>query len=102
MTVAARAAAEDTGVAPSAFDAVLLAQRPENGSPLLNVTADKTSRGLASCGFDEDGVKDMEWPIVCEGILVDLQTARPRTSAGAAPARPGVLVRNIMMGAAFL
>jgi TldD protein len=46
------------------------------GSPLFNVTADKTSRGLGSCGFDDDGVKNMEWPIVREGILVGLQTNR--------------------------
>lgn len=46
------------------------------GSPLFNVTADKTSRGLGTVGFDDDGVKTMEWPIVREGILVGLQTNR--------------------------
>jgi TldD protein len=46
------------------------------GSPLFNVTADKTSRGLGTVGFDDDGVKTTEWPIVREGILVGLQTNR--------------------------
>jgi TldD protein len=46
------------------------------GSKLFNVTADKTSRGLGTVGFDDDGVKTMEWPIVREGILVGLQTNR--------------------------
>jgi len=46
------------------------------GSKLLNVTAEKTSKGLGSCGFDDDGVKNMEWPIIRDGILVGLQTNR--------------------------
>jgi TldD protein len=46
------------------------------GSPLFNVTADKTSKGLGTVGFDDDGVKTMSWPIVREGILVGLQTNR--------------------------
>lgn len=50
--------------------------RLKYGSPHFNVTADRNSRGLASLGFDDDGVKTMEWPIVREGILVGLQTNR--------------------------
>jgi TldD protein len=46
------------------------------GSKLFNVTADRTSRGLGSVGFDDDGVKTTEWPIVRDGILVGLQTNR--------------------------
>ena len=46
------------------------------GSRHFNVTADRTSRGLGSLGFDDDGVKAMSWPIVREGILVGLQTNR--------------------------
>ena len=46
------------------------------GSKHFNVTADKTSKGLGTVGFDDDGVKTMEWPIVREGILVGLQTNR--------------------------
>jgi TldD protein len=46
------------------------------GSKHFNITATKTDRGLGSVGFDDDGVKSMEWPIVREGILVGLQTNR--------------------------
>ena len=46
------------------------------GSKLMNVTADKTDNGLASAGFDDDGVKAQKWPIVRDGILVGLQTNR--------------------------
>ncbi len=48
----------------------------EYGSEHFNVTADRTSRGLASAGYDDDGVETMEWPIVRDGILVGLQTNR--------------------------
>jgi TldD protein len=50
--------------------------RLKYGSEIFNVTADRTSRGLASTGFDDDGVKTTEWPIVRDGILVGLQTNR--------------------------
>ncbi|NUQ12708.1 MAG: TldD/PmbA family protein [Gemmatimonadaceae bacterium] len=46
------------------------------GSRHLNVYADKTSRGLGSVGFDDDGVKSQKWDIIRDGILVGLQTNR--------------------------
>jgi TldD protein len=46
------------------------------GSRHLNVYADKTSRGLGTVGFDDDGVKTMKWDIIREGTLVGLQTNR--------------------------
>jgi TldD protein len=47
------------------------------GSPLMNVTADRTiPGGMATIGYDDDGVKTMEFPIVRDGILVGLQTNR--------------------------
>ena len=46
------------------------------GSKLFNVTADRTSKGLGTVGFDDDGVKTQQWPIVRDGILVGLQTNR--------------------------
>jgi TldD protein len=46
------------------------------GSKNLNVTCDRTSRGLGSFGFDDDGVKTMSWPLIRDGILVDLQSNR--------------------------
>jgi TldD protein len=47
------------------------------GSKLFNVTADRTiPGGVATIGYDDDGVKTQEWPLVREGILVGLQTSR--------------------------
>jgi len=47
------------------------------GSKLFNVTADRNiSNGLGTVGYDDDGVKTQEWPLVREGILVGLQTNR--------------------------
>jgi TldD protein len=47
------------------------------GSKLMNITADRTMPGgMATIGFDDDGVKTMEFPIVRDGTLVGLQTNR--------------------------
>ncbi len=46
------------------------------GSKLMNVTCSKTDDGLGSTGYDDDGVKTMEWPLIREGVLVGLQTNR--------------------------
>jgi TldD protein len=47
------------------------------GSKLFNVTADRTiPGGMATIGYDDDGVKTTQFPIVREGILVGLQTNR--------------------------
>jgi TldD protein len=47
------------------------------GSKLFNVTADRNRPGaIATVGYDDDGVKTQEWPLVREGILVGLQTNR--------------------------
>jgi TldD protein len=47
------------------------------GSKLFNVTADRNKVGaIGTAGYDDDGVKTQEWPIVRDGILVGLQTNR--------------------------
>ncbi len=47
------------------------------GSKLFNVTADRIiPGGVATIGYDDDGVKTQQWPLVHEGILVGLQTNR--------------------------
>jgi TldD protein len=47
------------------------------GSKMFNVTADRNKVGaIGSTGYDDDGVKSQEWPIVRDGILVGLQTNR--------------------------
>src|SRR6266508_682872 len=47
------------------------------GSKLMNITGDRTMPGgMATIGFDDDGVKTTEFPIVRDGMLVGLQTNR--------------------------
>ncbi len=52
-------------------------ERFQYGSPIVNITADKTERGsLGAVGFDDEGVKTQRWDIVRDGKLVDLQSIR--------------------------
>lgn len=47
------------------------------GSPLMNIVGERTSEGaLASIGWDEEGVRASEWPMISEGVFVDYQTTR--------------------------
>ncbi len=47
------------------------------GSPCLNVTGDRTAEhGLASIGYDDDGVATQSWDLVRDGVLVGYQTDR--------------------------
>jgi TldD protein len=47
------------------------------GSPLLNITGDRTvEHGLASIGFDDEGVQTSEFDIVRDGTLVGYQLNR--------------------------
>jgi TldD protein len=47
------------------------------GTPVVNLYADKTTPGaLATCGYDDDGVKTQRWDIVKGGVFVGYQTTR--------------------------
>ncbi|KUI38347.1 TldD/PmbA family protein [Mycobacterium sp. GA-2829] len=47
------------------------------GSPVMNVTADRTvEHGLASIGFDDEGVRAQSWGLVRDGIFVGYQLDR--------------------------
>jgi TldD protein len=47
------------------------------GSPIVNLTADKTQRGsLGAVGYDDEGVPTKSWPLIKDGILVDYQKTR--------------------------
>jgi TldD protein len=47
------------------------------GSPVMNVTADRTVEfGLASVGFDDEGVRSQSWDLVRDGIFVGYQLDR--------------------------
>ena len=47
------------------------------GAPLVNIVGDKTQKGaMATCGYDDDGVKTSEFAIIRNGVFVDYQTTR--------------------------
>ena len=51
------------------------------GSKLLNVVGDKTQKdALATCGYDDDGVKTTSFDIVKEGRFVGYQTVRDQVA----------------------
>jgi TldD protein len=46
-------------------------------SPIVTLYADKTTPGgLATCGWDDDGVKTQKWNLVKDGLFVGWQTTR--------------------------
>jgi TldD protein len=48
------------------------------GSPAMHVTGDRVVRhGLATIGYDDEGVATQQWDIVREGVLVGYQLDRP-------------------------
>ncbi len=50
----------------------------EYGSPHMHVTGDRTTpHGLATVGYDDEGVETQTWDIVRDGILVGFQLDRP-------------------------
>ncbi len=47
------------------------------GSPVMNVTADRTAEfGLASVGYDDEGVAAQSWDLVRDGLFVGYQLDR--------------------------
>jgi TldD protein len=47
------------------------------GSPILHVTGDRTvEHGLATIGYDDDGVATSSWDLIRDGTLVGYQTDR--------------------------
>jgi TldD protein len=47
------------------------------GSPVMNIVGDRTAEhGLATIGYDDEGVRTQSWDIVRDGVLVGYQTDR--------------------------
>ncbi|GAB3974165.1 TldD/PmbA family protein [Actinoallomurus acanthiterrae] len=60
------------------------------GSPLMTVTADRTAEhGLATTGFDDEGVAAQSWNLVEEGVLVGFQCDRRTARLAGAPRSNG-------------
>jgi TldD protein len=48
------------------------------GSPVMHVTGDRTvDHGLATVGYDDEGVQTQSWDIIRDGVLVGYQLDRP-------------------------
>ena len=66
------------------------------GSPVMNVTADRTVEfGLASIGYDDEGVAAQSWDLVRDGIFVGYQLDRVFAPAAGPAALQRVLVRRL-------
>jgi TldD protein len=47
------------------------------GAPNVNIVGDKTQdKAMATCGYDDDGVKTTSFPIIKDGVFVGYQTTR--------------------------
>ncbi|MDV7351511.1 TldD/PmbA family protein [Rhodococcus oxybenzonivorans] len=47
------------------------------GTPIMHVTADRTEpHGLATVGYDDEGVQTQSWDLVADGVLVGYQLDR--------------------------
>jgi TldD protein len=47
------------------------------GSPVMNVTGDRTAtHGLATIGYDDEGVAGQSWDLIADGVLVGYQLDR--------------------------
>jgi TldD protein len=47
------------------------------GSPIMNVTGDRTvEEGLSTVGYDDEGVRTQSWDIIRDGVLVGYQMDR--------------------------
>jgi TldD protein len=47
------------------------------GSPVMNITGDRTARnGLATVGYDDEGVAGQSWDLIRDGVLVGYQLDR--------------------------
>ena len=67
----------EESLAGSSFATTDLLGKLKYGSPLMNIICDNTMPfGLATRGYDDDGVQGQRWHVIRDGILVDYQTAR--------------------------
>jgi TldD protein len=52
------------------------------GSPIMHVTGDRTiEHGLATTGYDDEGVATQSWDLIKDGVLVGYQTDRSMAHA---------------------
>lgn len=72
-----RALGYEASYAGTSFATLDQLGRLQYGSPAMHVTGDRTDpHGLATVGYDDDGVQTQAWDIVRDGVLVGFQLDR--------------------------
>jgi TldD protein len=72
-----RALGYEAAYAGTSFATVDKVGTLQYGAPLMNVTGDRTAlHGLATVGWDDEGVAGQQWNIVEDGVLVGYQVDR--------------------------
>ena len=72
-----RALGDEANFAGTSFATVDKLGKYTWGAPMVTLYADKTTPGgLATCGYDDDGVKTQRWNLVEKGRFVGYQTTR--------------------------
>jgi TldD protein len=72
-----RALGYEAGFAGTSFATVDRLGELRYGSPAMNVTADRTTaHGLATVGYDDEGVAAQSWELIRDGVLVGYQADR--------------------------
>ncbi len=76
-----RALGFEANYAGTSFMTVDKLKKLKYGSDNINIFADRTQKdGLATRGYDDDGVKTMQWDIIKNGKFVGYQTTREMAS----------------------
>jgi TldD protein len=73
-----RALGYEANYAGTSFATIDKLNTLQYGSPVMNVTGDRTvEHGLSTIGYDDEGVQGQRWDIVRDGVLVGYQLDRP-------------------------
>jgi TldD protein len=73
-----RALGYEANYAGTSFATVDQLNTLQYGSPVMHVTGDRTEpHGLATVGYDDEGVQTQSWDIIKDGVLVGYQLDRP-------------------------
>ncbi len=76
-----RALGDEANFAGTSFATPEKLKKLQYASPIVTLYADKTTPGgLATCGYDDDGVKTGRWNLIEKGRFVGYQTTREQAS----------------------
>jgi TldD protein len=85
-----RALGDEANYAGTSFATPDQLGRLRYGSTAMNIVADRTQRhGLATTGWDDEGVRAQEWSLVTDGVLTGFQTDRASARRQGLPSSNG-------------